>query len=157
ALMLDDLVPGPHVERHGRQVEEFFRHPTRRPMGSGLALSARRKDGLTLPVDIALAPIETGSGRFVAAAVREGTDRRRDEQALRESQERFDLAVRGTDAGIWDWDLRDGRVFYSARWKSMLGCDTHEVADTLREWESRVHPDDLERALATINDYLAGR
>lgn len=79
------------------------------------------------------------------------------EESLRRSEERFDLAVRGTDAGIWDWDLRSGDLYFSARWKSMLGYDETEIGDKLSEWETRLHPDDRDRALATLGDYLEGR
>jgi PAS domain S-box-containing protein len=75
---------------------------------------------------------------------------------LRESEERFELAIRGTDAGIWDWDLRTNEVYYSPRWRSMLGYAQDEVAGDYVEWESRLHPEDRERALGAIRDYLEG-
>jgi PAS domain S-box-containing protein len=78
------------------------------------------------------------------------------EESLRQSEERFDLAVRGSDAGIWDWDLQTDRVYYSPRWKSILGYDEDEIENEYREWEQRLHPEDRERALATIRDYLDG-
>jgi PAS domain S-box-containing protein len=76
------------------------------------------------------------------------------EDALQRSEERFDLALRGTDAGIWDWDLRAKTVYFSPRWKSMLGHADEEIADSYEEWESRIHPDDLDRALTTLQTYL---
>jgi len=82
--------------------------------------------------------------------------RRRAEQSLRQTEERFELAIRGTDAGIWDWDLRTNRVYFSPRWKTMLGYREHELTDDFAEWETRLHPDDRQRAQATIRDYLSG-
>jgi PAS domain S-box-containing protein len=82
--------------------------------------------------------------------------RRQAEEALRQSEERFQLAVRGSDAGIWDWDLRTNRVYFSPRWKAMLGYDRDEIGDGFAEWESRLHPDDRSRALAAVRDYLEG-
>jgi PAS domain S-box-containing protein len=79
------------------------------------------------------------------------------EEALRKSEERFDLAIRGTDAGIWDWDLLSNKVYYSPRWKSMLGYADEEIGDDYIEWQKRVHPEDLSRSLATIQDYLDDR
>jgi PAS domain S-box-containing protein len=83
--------------------------------------------------------------------------RKESEEALRKSEERFDLAVRGTDAGIWDWDLAGNQVYYSPRWKSMLGCSEEEIGGDYLEWEKRVHPEDLARSLAAIQNYLEGR
>jgi PAS domain S-box-containing protein len=83
-------------------------------------------------------------------------DRRHIEAALRESRERLELATKGADAGVWDWDLRTNRVYFSPRWKSQLGYAEHEIGDTFDEWESRLHPDDRERALEAIRAYLEG-
>ncbi len=97
---------------------------------------------------------------FLASVARvlAGTiERKRAEEALRRSEERFDLAIRGTDAGIWDWDLRTNEVFYSARWKSMLGYAEHEIRNEFSEWEARLHPEERERAQKAVEDYLAGR
>lgn len=77
------------------------------------------------------------------------------ELAQHDSEERFALAVQGTDAGIWDWDLRTGGVYFSPQWKSMLGYAPDELADDLTEWKMRLHPDDRERALDTVRRYLA--
>lgn len=59
--------------------------------------------------------------------------------------------------GVWDWDAASGRVFYSARWKAMLGYEEHEIGDSLDEWKLRIHPDDLERTLQVIDEHVVGR
>jgi PAS domain S-box-containing protein len=74
--------------------------------------------------------------------------RRRAEEELLRSQERFELAVRGSQDGLWDWDLRTGDVYFSPRWKSMLGYEDHEIAHRIEEWEQRLHPDERERVVA---------
>jgi two-component system sensor histidine kinase/response regulator len=76
------------------------------------------------------------------------------EEGLREARERFETAVRGSGDGLWDWDIRTNKVYFSPRWKGQLGYADDEIADEYSEWESRVHPDDRTRALATIRDYL---
>ena len=154
---LEMLIPDGHRPLHQGHVAGYFRTPRIRPMGSGIDLAARRKDGTTVPVDISLSSFDSEMGRLIVAAVRDITDRKRAEQALRESQERFDLAVRGTDAGIWDWDLRTDTVFFSDRWKSMLGYAPDEIRHEFSEWSTRLHPDDRQHALATIEAYLAGQ
>jgi PAS domain S-box-containing protein len=72
------------------------------------------------------------------------------------SEERFALAVRGTNDGIWDWDIRSGEVFFSPRWKLMIGYEDLELANEFATFESRLHPEDHDRVMKTVKDYLDG-
>lgn len=76
---------------------------------------------------------------------------------LRQSEERYALAVRGSNGGLWDWNLLTDRVYYSPRWKEMLGFQDEEIGDRLEDWYSRVHPDDLESLKAAIADHCDGK
>ncbi len=78
------------------------------------------------------------------------------EQELRASQERFDLAMRGANDGLWDWDIVGNRTYYSPRWKEMIGYRADEIGDSPEEWSCRVHPDDLAQAVTALNAHLAG-
>ncbi|MBO0700109.1 MAG: PAS domain S-box protein, partial [Zavarzinella sp.] len=79
------------------------------------------------------------------------------DQEARRNWERFELAVRGSGDGIWDWDVATNVVYFSPRWKEMLGYADHELANTFDTWAEHLHPDDRDRALKTISDYFAGR
>ncbi len=83
-------------------------------------------------------------------------ERERAEAALRESEERYALAVRGTADGIWDWNLTSGRVYYSPRWKAILGYGGAEIGDTPSEWFDRVHPEDGARLQAKLAAHRVG-
>ena len=73
------------------------------------------------------------------------------------AREQLDLVIQGTDAGIWDWNILTNEVYQSPRWKRMLGFEDHELAAGFDTWESRIHPEDHSRALATFRDYLSGK
>src|SRR5262249_27396022 len=83
--------------------------------------------------------------------------RRRAEEELHKSRERFELAVRGSGDGLWDWDVETDEVYLSPRWKGMLGYADEEIPNVFASWEGRLHPEDRERALALLRDYLEGR
>jgi PAS domain S-box-containing protein len=79
------------------------------------------------------------------------------EAALRESEERWQLVLKGTGDGIWDWNPVTNQVFFSARWKEMLGYADDEIGNDLEEWSSRVHPEDLDRVMAAVQAHLQGQ
>lgn len=88
---------------------------------------------------------------------RDISDRKRVELALAEAEMRWSLAMRGANDGIWNWNLITDKVYYSERWKSMLGYEQDEIGDSPDEWESRLHPDDHDQALALVNAHLQGK
>ncbi|HEX8236231.1 MAG TPA: EAL domain-containing protein [Abditibacteriaceae bacterium] len=76
---------------------------------------------------------------------------------LRVAEERYALAVRGANDGIWDWDLQNGSIYFSPRWKSMLGFDEDQISSDPAEWLGRVHPADVADVRAAIQAHLEGR
>src|SRR5215204_2549682 len=77
-------------------------------------------------------------------------------EELRHSEERFKLAMEGASDGLWDWNFITDEVYYSPRWKQMLGYADHELPNEFGEWRRRVHPDDYDRVMAAIEAYREG-
>ena len=85
------------------------------------------------------------------------TDRRESEEKLKKSEEQFSLAMRGANDGLWDWNLETDEVYYSPRWKSMLGYGKDELDNNIHTWASLVHPDDKDIVLEKVQNYLIGK
>lgn len=81
--------------------------------------------------------------------------RKESEEAIRQAQEQYSLAVAGSNDGIWDWDIANDSIYYSPRWKGMLGYEEHELTRGFVEWEELVHPEDRDFATSSLEKYLA--
>ena len=93
---------------------------------------------------------------IVSKLLDEIAERKKTEEALRKSEERYALAVLGANDGIWDRDLDTGEVYFSPRWKGILNYEDHELPNDLNEWKSRIHSDDYDRVTNTLQWYLGG-
>ncbi|MBK8268833.1 MAG: PAS domain-containing protein [Planctomycetes bacterium] len=93
------------------------------------------------------------------------SEKKRVEQALRDSIDRFSLVARGATDGIWEmtfsreapWDSSQTKVYHSPRVKELLGYDDHEEMDTVDSWTRRLHPDDAQRTTKAVQDHLEQR
>ena len=88
---------------------------------------------------------------------REVKERKRAEQALLKSEERYTLAVDRANDGIWDRDILTGEVYYSPRWKQMLGYEDHELPNNSEQWREKIHPDDYKMVMDALEGYLDGK
>ena len=89
--------------------------------------------------------------------IRTIVERQKTEKKLLHSEERFSLAMPDATDGLWDWNLKTDEVYYSPRWKSMLGFDEEELGGQPDTWRSLLHPDDREPSLSFLRNFLAGR
>ncbi|MBN1532373.1 MAG: PAS domain S-box protein [Spirochaetes bacterium] len=114
---------------------------------------------------ITAAPVYNRAGELIAAFVifPDITDKKAAEQqrelalaALRESEERWQFALEGSGDGVWDWNVRTKEVFFSRRWKEMLGYGDDEIYNNLSEWDTRVHPEDRERCYEDLERHFRG-
>src|SRR5207249_6861784 len=110
------------------------------------ALELGANDYLTKPID------------FPVAVARIGTQlsHKHAQEALKESEERYALAARGSNDGLWDWNLSANAVHFSPRWKAMLGYEEGEIGDKPEEWFDRIHDADRERVKEEIAAHQKG-
>ena len=110
------------------------------------ALNLGANDYLTKPVDLPVALARIGTQ----------LSHKRAQEALRESEERYALAARGANDGLWDWNILTARVYYSPRWKAMLGWRENEIGDNPEEWFNRIHDADRQRVQEEIAAHRNG-
>ena len=153
-VLLDLSLP----DSHG--LETFRRLRERLPAVPIIVLSGLKDQDLAikavrLGAQDYLLKDETTSA-LLGRALRYAMERHRAEEALRESEARYALAVHGANDGIWDWDIRKDAFYFSPRWKTMLGYTEEQIVNLAGEWFDRVHPADLERLKADLQAHLAG-
>lgn len=108
------------------------------------ALQLGANDYITKPIDF---PV-------LMARVDAQLLRKRAEEALRESEERYALAMQGSNDGLWDWDVRLQQLYLSPRWKTMLGYDDNELTNSRETWRELVHPEDRDLLDQALTDHF---
>jgi len=116
----------------------------------------RTKDGKTRYTEVTVNHLEYEGQEYNCAIVRDITERKRAEQALRESERRFQLVSQATQDTIWDWDLTTGRVWWSQGIETHWGYAKDQVGATADWWADRIHPQDRERIMASVREALNG-
>ncbi|MFN3244122.1 MAG: PAS domain S-box protein [Planctomycetota bacterium] len=117
----------------------------------------RHRDGREFPTEISARRATIAGRTCVVTFNRDISERRRYQLELAENQLRLDVAARASQIGFWEWDLTTNSVHFSPEWKAQIGYQPHEIADDFEEWRSRVHPDDLEPAMAAVQQHVEGQ
>jgi PAS domain S-box-containing protein len=122
-------------------------------------LVAKKKDGRLFYAELSLQQLQGAqyANARVAWACRDITERKWAEAALRESEERYALALQGSNDGHWDWSLDTNYCYYSPRWKELLGYDDHELDNHHHTFLEHLHPDDLDRVQAAVQAHISHR
>jgi PAS domain S-box-containing protein len=98
--------------------------------------------------------IEDGKLQRIWGTSRDVTEQKKKERELQQSEERYELAVAGSAAGIWDWDISSGKVYYSSRYMQLLGYGVEKPWESADEFWNKVHPDDVQTVRAAFEEHL---
>ncbi|MBS0015894.1 MAG: PAS domain-containing protein [Arthrospira sp. SH-MAG29] len=116
----------------------------------------RHADGHYYWHSVNLSPFQEDNGTACLGVSSLIHERKQAQLALQESELRLHLALEASNTGIWDWNIQTNEVTFNANWRAMLGYGEDEIANDINEWESRIHPEDLQAVYDDINRHLKG-
>ena len=118
-----------------------------------------KPDGTRLYVHVLKAPVRDATGNTVGlqGLFWDVTSKKEAEAVLEASKERFELAVRGSSDGIWDWNVVTDEVYFSPRFKELLGFGDDEFENVFYSWASRIHPEDDRATMQALVEHLEQR
>ncbi|MBC8412093.1 PAS domain S-box protein [bacterium] len=148
------LQPEPYHSHHDQYIRNYLQTGIKKIIGIGREVRGKRKDGTEFPLYLAVSEVQLDNNRLFTGIIRDITKQKEAEEDLHKSEERYDLAVKGSSDGIWDWDIESNEVYFSPRFKELLGYEDHELQSSFQAWESRLHPDDHGAAMEAIEKHL---
>jgi diguanylate cyclase (GGDEF)-like protein/PAS domain S-box-containing protein len=102
-----------------------------------------------------VAPFHGSGQRRVVVTHEDITPRKQAEMNLRSAQEKLETAIKSTNVGLWDWNLKTNDIQYSAEWKSQLGYSVSEIEDTVDAARNLMHPEDIDKTFERVNQCLS--
>lgn len=161
-VLLDVMMPGVNgfdVCKEIRKLPEAIFTPILMITGLSDIKSIERAYELGA-TDFITKPVNWGTlGHHVRYLLRSGKTAEqlhKSKEALRISEERYALAAKGSNDGLWDWDLHTGNIYFSERWQSILGYDYGTFKNTFQHWFEHIHKDDLQHVEITLSNHLEG-
>ena len=164
----EEIIGKTDYDFHEKELADFFRQRDMKVLDAGRPLineevATRVADGYTEYLETIKTPMYDSNGNptGVLGVGRDVTERKKAEAALKEktnelqkSYERFQVAVNGSQDGIWDWNLYTEDLYLSPRWKAMIGYEDSELPNKFSTFKDRIHPDDGKKVIKYLGKYL---
>lgn len=154
--MAEIIVPPAMRDAHAAGFARFLETEVPHVLDRRIELTAVRKDEREIPVEIAITAKKISGQHVFTAYLRDITETKRVQEALRKSEERYALAVDGTNEGLWDWDADQDLLYVSPRFKSLVRLEIEDSWIKPGVWLSRMHPDDLKIYKSRLKAHLKG-
>lgn len=117
---------------------------------------AQKKDGSLFPCEIQTKEVFKDGKKLRLTALKDISSTVIAEKALKQSEERFNLAMEATHDGLFDWNLEINEVYYSPGWKRIIGYKDHEIVNSFESWEIHTHPEDIKKTWDMLDSHLRG-
>ncbi|MEQ9122617.1 MAG: PAS domain S-box protein, partial [Alphaproteobacteria bacterium] len=157
------LMPDPDRSAHDSYLAQYRATGERRIIGMPRHVQGLCKSGEILEIELHVSEVEIGGRRLFDGTIRDIGRRvameqrfRQEAEERRRSEERFALAMRGANDGLWDWNVRTGEVYYSPQYARMVGYEPGELEPNVSAWRPLIHPDDIERMVRQVALFLKG-
>jgi len=136
--------------------ERFFKQASGK-LSLAKDIPVTRKDGTVFYTDVNSLPITLNGEKYLIGIFRDTTEQKRTEDALKQSEEKFRLAMEATNDALWDWNMVTNEVYRNPRHATMLGYQPNEMTSSQDEWENRIHPDDRKYVFQVIEENKKNR
>ncbi len=150
------LAPERYRRAHDQAFPEFQRTGRGQAVGQTLELHALHKDGREVAVAVSLSGVQVDNAWHAVGILRDVTERKRAEEALRQSEERFRLAAQSITNMVWEWDLVTGTLDWFGDIEGLLGYPPGEFPHTVEAWKALVDPEDHDRVMAALDRHGKG-
>jgi len=144
------LMPEPDRSRHDGYLHRYCSSGKRTIIGKARELQAMHKDGSVIQVELLVNVVSIEAGMVFSGIIRDITQRKQAEDALRDSQNRLALATRAAGIGVWDWDVHSGELVWDDRMYEIYAIRREDFSGVYDAWRGSLHKEDLARAEAEL-------
>ena len=155
--LADTIIPPAQRDLHRRGIERYLRDGTTNLLGRCVEMIGLHRSGTQFPIEIAATAVCTDDRIAFSAFVRDIAERKRAEEALRKSEERFELAVRGSSDGLWDWNVVWDEFYLSPRCTELLRSTKLDTVRMFADWMEIIHPEDRQGVQGSLDRHMQDR